>query len=201
MRTLADSARSLKRPVGAGHLPRLLLMTDPERLPDPLPVIARLPKGISAVIYRDYGRTDREGYGRIVRDFCRARGIRFLVAGDLALAIRLKADGLHLPEYLVGGLGGRGRLRRPRAGFIVTAAVHGEGAARRAGAMGVDALVVSPVFPTASHPEAAVLGSRGFRRISVAGGRPAYALGGLDPDNARRLRGMDLAGLAGISGF
>jgi thiamine-phosphate pyrophosphorylase len=194
-------ARSLKRPEAARDLPRLLLMTDSDRLPDPVAVAARLPRGISGVVYRDYGRPDREKHGRMLRDFCRARGIRFLVAGDMALAIRLRADGLHLPEFLVGRLGGKGPLRRPRPGFIVTAAVHGEGAARRATHLGVDALVASPVFATASHPGARVLGIRGLQRIAGATARPVFALGGLDGTTAARLRVLRLAGFAGISGL
>ncbi|MEO5335415.1 MAG: thiamine phosphate synthase [Magnetospirillum sp. WYHS-4] len=201
MATLADLARRLKRPAAAAGLPRLILMTDAVRLPDALPALRRLPAHEGAVIFRHYGIEGRERIGRLWRAECRRLGLRFLVAGDFALAVRLHADGVHLPEPLVRRLGGRGRLRRPWPGFLVTAAAHGPAAARRAKILGVDATLVSPVYATVSHPAARVLGVRGLARILGRGKGPVYALGGIDAVGAARLRNLPLAGFAGISGI
>jgi thiamine-phosphate pyrophosphorylase len=121
-----------------------------------------------------------------------------MVGADPALATALRADGLHLPERAAGRRGDIGRWRRR---FIVTAAAHGLSAVRRARAAGVEAVVVSPVFPSRSPSAGQPLGPLAFRMICRAGGLPAYALGGIDPATARRLRGSGAVGLAGIEMF
>ncbi|MFO1155285.1 MAG: hypothetical protein U1E43_00230 [Rhodospirillales bacterium] len=53
-------ARCVKRPQAAAHLPRLILMTDRVRLPDPLAAVERLPPGsavIDASLSRRAGRS------------------------------------------------------------------------------------------------------------------------------------------------
>ncbi len=121
-----------------------------------------------------------------------------MVGADAGLATALRADGLHLPERAAGR---RGDISRWRRRFIVTAAAHGLAAVRRARAAGVEAVVVSPVFPSRSPSAGRPLGPLAFRTICRVGGLPTYALGGIGPDNARRLQGSGAVGLAGIEMF
>ena len=97
-------------------------------------------------------------------------------------------------------------LRARRAPLWITAACHGPRALRRAERLGVDAALVSPVFPTHSHPETFVqrrltLGPLRLRRIVCQPSLPVYALGGITAQNAARLTGIPLAGLAAIRGY
>lgn len=165
-------------------------MTDTQRLADPLPAIARLPRG-AGVIFRHYGVKGRAALGAAVARACRARGLLLLVAEDAGLALRLRADGIHLPERALG------RLRHlKRQGWIVTAAAHG--ACGLALARGADAVLLSPVFPTASHPGAAGLGPLRFAALAARCGPPVLALGGVNAATLRRLRGSGAYGVAGI---
>ncbi|MQA67168.1 MAG: thiamine phosphate synthase [Alphaproteobacteria bacterium] len=208
--TIASAARSLKRRAtrrfpGAARLPALLLLTDAERLADPVPVLARLPRG-SGVILRDYAPDTpdavRAASALRVRRACRGRGLRLIVAGDARLALRIGADGLHLPEWMLmrSGIGARqamrGAFRRP--GFIVTAACHSLGALRAAARLGADAAVLGPAFATPSHPASPALGAVRFARLVRAAGIPVYALGGIGARTARRLAGSGATGIAGI---
>ena len=101
--TLSDSTRCLNfggaEIRGRIILPRLILMTDEERLPDPLPAIEALPSG-SAVIFRHYGAPDRTALARLVVRHARRRRVLVLVAGDPRLAVLCGADGLHLPDAM-----------------------------------------------------------------------------------------------------
>lgn len=192
-RTLADVARCVKRPQAAAHLPRLILMTDSVRLPDPLAAVERLPKG-SAVIVRE---PDPVARGKLVRRLllpCRRRRVRLLVAADARLAA--VADGLHLSEALLRR--GYGRWPVRRHGALLTAAAHSPTAIRRAAARALDAVLLAPVFATASHPGAAALGPLRFARMVRHSPLPVYALGGIDAASARRLRGSGAAGFAAI---
>ena len=94
-----------------------------------------------------------------------------------------------------------GALRRGRPDWIVTAAAHSLAAARRARAAGADAVVVSAVFPSRSPSAGPPIGVVRLARLVRAAGGPAYALGGVTNETARRLAGAGLVGLAAVDGL
>jgi thiamine-phosphate pyrophosphorylase len=70
----------------------------------------------------------------------------------------------------------------------------------RAAAEGCDWVFVSPVFPTPSKPGyGPALGPDGLARL-VAGGPPAYALGGVRPGDVAACRAAGAAGIAVMGG-
>ncbi len=185
---------------GVPRLPVLFLLTDPDRLPDPRPYLHRLPRG-AAVILRCYGdktgATARRARAQDLCKNCHARGLRLLIAGDDRLAAEIRADGIHLGEWRLGrGTWKRGPVRT--RGGLVTASCHGRAALARAAAAGVDAVLVAPVFATASHPDARVLGHLRFAALVRLSRLPTYALGGIGADNISRLRPSSATGIAGI---
>lgn len=199
MPTLAETAARLK-PQAPTALPRLILMTDSVRLPEPEPAVAALPRG-AAVVLRHYDDPDRAALARRLAALCRRRGIRLLIGADAHLALAVDAAGLHLPEGLVRH-GGRAWRTWRRPGWLVTAAAHSLGAVLAAERAGVDAVLLSPVFATASHPDAGeghILGPLRFARLVHASPLPTYALGGISPATAGRLRGSGAVGIAAIS--
>ncbi len=198
MTTVAEVAGRLKRPAAAAPLPRMLVMTDSARLPDPIAAVGAMPPD-AALVFRHYDSADRRGLAKDVARACRRAGVRLLIAGDARLAREVGADGLHLPEWMVRRDRRWRQLRR--AGWIVTAAAHNPRAIEWAAAAGADAVVVSPVFATRSHPGAPILGPIRLARWARRAPVPVYALGGVDAGTARRLLAIPLAGLAGIRGF
>ena len=62
-----------------------------------------------------------------------------------------------------------------------------------------DLVLLSPVFPTRSHPGAATLGPVRFG--SMALGRRVAALGGMDAQRFKRLRYLGAYGWAAIDAF
>jgi thiamine-phosphate pyrophosphorylase len=58
-----------------------------------------------------------------------------------------------------------------------------------------DAALLSPVFPTRSHPGGKVLGPLRFRLLAQRSPVPVIALGGLNPRAARRLKWPRWAGI------
>ncbi len=185
---------------GTGHLPVLFLLTDPDRLPDPRPYLHRLPRG-AGVILRCYddeaGAAARRALAQDLRKDCHARGLHLLVAGDDRLATEIRADGIHLGEWRLGRSAWKRGPIHARHG-LVTASCHGRAALARAAAVGVDAVLVAPVFATSSHPDARVLGHLQFAALVRQSRLPAYALGGIGPKNIGRLRSSKAAGIAGI---
>ena len=195
MGTLAEAASRLKGAAGS-TLPALVLMTDEVRLADPLPAARALPAG-SAIILRHYGVPERAALARHLAAIARRRGLLLLVGEDAALARRVGAAGVHLPERAIR-LAGAARWRKD---WLVTAAAHSRTALLAAAAAGADAALLGPVFATASHPGARVLGPQLFAALAQASPLPVYALGGIDGDNACFLRGSGAVGIAGIGGL
>lgn len=194
--TLSEAIRRLKsRHFPGPGVPALLLLTDDSRLPDPVPAMARLPRGAGVVLRR---QTASLQAGRVVAAGWRRRQA-VLVAGEWRLAAAVGAAGVHLPEALArhGVLAPLLGWRRKR-GLLLTMACHSPTALARAWRLGADAALLSPVFPTASHPGAAVLGPLRFRIWVRRARLPVLALGGIGPGTAARLQGSGAAGLAAI---
>jgi thiamine-phosphate pyrophosphorylase len=189
---LAEQARRLNRGADTGFA----LLTDRERLADPLPLLALLPPG-SLVVLRHYGAPERLALARALARACRTRRLRLVVGDDLDLAGALGV-GLHLREAQARAPAPRIRLWHRRTHHLLTAAAHGPMALRRARRLGADLAFVSPVFATASHPATAPLGLVRFRSLTRRAPLPVWALGGVSLRTVRRLRGARTAGIATV---
>lgn len=190
---LAKPARARPFATQSGRaLPRAFFVTDPVRTPDPLAIVKRLPRGFG-VIWRHFGSPSRLASGLALARMCRKRGLVLLVANDPALAARIGASGVHWPERQLKG------IRARKAGSIETAAAHSRAAIARAAALGVDAVVVSAVFPSQSPTAGPALGALRFRLLTRSAPLPVYALGGVNAGNAARAM-HNAAGWAAIEG-
>jgi thiamine-phosphate pyrophosphorylase len=189
--------RTSRIPRRIPSLPPALFLTDAARIADPVNVAGQLPRGYG-VILRDYRLPGRKALARELSAVCRERGLRFLVGADVRLAREVGADGLHLPRW-AQSCPVLGSFTR---GFLLTASVHSQAELAQATALGADAALVSPVFPTKGVPAADALGLAGFLRLLRVSALPCYALGGITRETARSLPAhTKLAGIAGISLF
>lgn len=192
---LARYARALNMRHARGRgLPAVVLMTDDTREVDWLAAVASLPR-TSAVIVRHRGAAARERLARALRPLCRARRIALLIADDPALAQRIGADGVHLPERRIAHMPG---VRAQNRRWLVTCAAHNAAAVRRS--RRADAVFISPVFATASHPERGALGVTRFAAL-VRESTAAYALGGVETKTIRQLVAHRIVGIGLIGGW
>lgn len=129
--------------------------------------------------------------------WARPRGLHLLLNAEPRLAIAAGAAGVHL-----NGLRLRAMRQRPLPETLwVAASCHGTADIRQAERLGVDFIVLSPVLPTASHPDAPPLGWHCFGALAEAAALPVFALGGLGPDHLEEARRHGGQGIAGIRGF
>ena len=191
-RKLARVAARLAVAARRNLLPPLVLMTDDERLPDPLGAARALPRG-SMVIVRARQPEHRKRLASAMMTIAHRRGLFVLIADDAALALACGADGVHLPEARLG----EAANLRARHRLIITAAAHSLSALRKTAWL--DAVLLSPVFPTASHPGRSSLTPVRAALIARAARVPVYALGGVGAANAGRLSGF--SGIAAIGGL
>ncbi|HET6971515.1 MAG TPA: thiamine phosphate synthase [Phenylobacterium sp.] len=164
------------------------------RTPDPEGVARTLPRG-AAIVYRHFGAPDAEAVARRLLAIARSRRLTLLIGRDAALAARIGAGGVHLPQRLAHRAQA---LKRARPDWIVTAAAHSLAAARR---RGPDAVVVSTALPSRSASAGRPLGPVRLARLARLAGQPVYALGGVTNETARRLVDAGLVGLAAVEGL
>jgi len=168
------------RPARGAKLPPALFFTDPDRTPDPVATAGQLPAGWG-VVYRHFGAPDRLKIARALASVCRRRRLRLLIAADPVLARKVGADGVHWPSRGLAGFRTAGRFP------VETASAHSNWELVRARGAGMDAAVLSAVFPSRSKSAGKPLGTLRFRLAIRATGMPAYALGGVTPANAARV--------------
>lgn len=175
------------------NLPPLLFFTDPDRTPRPWETAARLPVG-SGVVFRHFGQAEARETALRLREATRGRAGLLLIGLDAALAEAVGADGVHLPER---ALDQAAEMATLRPDWIVTGAAHSRYVL---GMAGLDALIVSPVFPAGgASADRPALGLTTFSSWVEAARCPVYALGGIDGGNARSLIGSGACGIAGVS--
>jgi thiamine-phosphate pyrophosphorylase len=157
-------------------LPEVWLLSDARNDAVLDAALRRMPRG-SGFVFRHYHLPPAERRARFVAlaRIARARGHLIFLAGTRREARRWGAEGAYGAEL---------------------AAAHSLRELRRIGR--ADAVLLSPVFPTRSHPGARALGPLRFRLLAARSPVPVIALGGMDPRRARRLKWPSWAGIDGF---
>lgn len=151
--------------------------------------IGRLPPG-SGFVFRHYHLTAEERAARFsaILPLLRRAGHWAILSGDPATSEAWGADGVY----------GRLEAAAPRdLRWIATA--HNADEIADAHARGASAIMLSPVFPTRSHPGGETLGAERFRALAGLSTIPVIALGGMNAERARTLGWPRWAAIDGLS--
>lgn len=183
-------------------MPSLIFITDQSAQPFPEQIIDKLPE-YAMVIVRDYEHKNRGDLAEALAYICKKKQIKFLVAGDILLAMKLKADGIHLPQFMISELPA---IKKEYTDIIVSVSCHDIDAVSFAQQNGADLILVAPVFATKSHIDTfedtnLTLGVEALKRICDGCKTPVYALGGINTETAVNLKHTGIAGIAAIRGF
>jgi 8-oxo-dGTP diphosphatase len=120
-----------------------------------------------------------------------------LIHGEPGLARQLGFDGVHLSSRQVQELD-----RRPLPeSFWLFASGHNRAELKAAEQLGADAVSLSPVRDTASHPLASVLGWAAFSTAARSTCLPCFALGGVGPADLDAAIASGAHGVAGIRAY
>ncbi len=170
-------------------LPQVWLISDARNDAALERALRKLPHG-SGLVFRHYHLSSVERRRRfaVLARLARRRGHWVALSGGAALARRWGADA----AYGSAGLLGSG----PALPRLVTA--HSLRELGEAMAARSDAVLLSPVYPTRSHPGAAVLGPVRFRLIAARSKVPVIALGGMNRRSVARLKHPHWAAVDGL---
>lgn len=116
---------------------------------------------------------ERDEFYRDALRLALSHGARVLVSGDIELARRLGADGVHLPSARLM------RLTERPALPLVAASCHDAQELAQAAALELDFVVLGPVKASASHGHAPGMDWERFAELARDYPLPVFALGGL----------------------
>lgn len=172
-------------------LPALWLISDVRNDALLEDALMRLPRG-SGFIYRHYHLDGPQRWARFqrLRRLARARGHCVALADSALTAREWGADGIYGPPRA---------LYPRRCDLLQIATAHDLRDIALANRQGADAVMLSPVFATRSHPGADTLGPARFRLMAHHSRTPVIALGGMDAHGARRLEWPRWAAIDGLS--
>lgn len=162
-------------------------------------VLSAVSCGVRVVQYRNKNSETREMYQEAVRlgEICRDFGSIFLINDRIDIALAAKADGVHLGQSDMPCPAAR-RLLGPDKVIGVT--VHNLAEALEAQSVGADYLGVSPIFQTATKPDAGKpAGIRLIEEIQREVDIPLIAIGGINHENAPEVVRAGADGLCAIS--
>ena len=192
--------------ITALRLPQRLLITGPDPR-DPMTFLARLGRavqdGIRLVQLRAHALDDAAYRELAVRAYqvCAEAGARLLLNRDPAAVAGCPRHGLHLSTRLLSALDQRPGHIGERVGELVGASCHNAAELARAASLGLDYAVLSPVKPTATHPNAQPLGWTRFGDLVDPCPLPVFALGGLAPADLSVAIHHGAQGIAAIRGL
>jgi thiamine-phosphate pyrophosphorylase len=169
-------------------LPALLLVSDARNDAVLEAALARLPRG-SGLVFRHYHLPPEQRRARFAaaRRAAHRFGHSVFLSADARTARQWRADGVY------------GSPAQRAAGPVIPRldSVHSLKELRRtARAAGV---VISPVFPTRTHPRARALGTSRFLLLARHSRLPVIALGGMTAHRARHLKAAHWAAIGGLS--
>lgn len=147
------------------------------------PVItAALAAGAGMIQVREKKMSDREltTYARLVRQWTATAGALFIMNDRPDLAVLTDADGVHVGQEELTVREAR-RIVGPAR--LVGVSTHTIDQARQAVLDGADYIGVGPVFPSKTKSFSQLAGLELVRQVADEISLPAYAIGGIGPDN------------------
>ena len=153
--------------------------------------------GVEVVQYRNKNAETRQMYEEAVRlrEIC--RDSLFLINDRVDIALAAEADGVHLGQSDMPCLAARKLLGHEK---IIGVTVHNLAEALQAESIGADYLGVSPIFQTATKPDAGKpAGISLIEEIRAQVDIPLIAIGGINHSNASEVVRAGADGLCAIS--
>lgn len=171
-------------------LPALWLLSDARNDARLEQALRALPPG-SGFVFRHYHLAPDARRRRFdeLAQVARECGHLAILSGDAAEAGGWGADGLYGPPARIA----------QRGDLLGIATAHDRAEIEAANTIGADAVTLSPVFATHSHPDARALGPERFRALAALAQIPVIALGGMTSARAQELDWPRWAAIDGLS--
>ena len=148
----------------------------------------------TAIIYRNYDQKIDEKLIIKIKNYCKKRGNKFLLANNIKLSVKLNLDGAYIPSFNKSNKHLSYSLTKK---FIILGSAHNIYEINTKKLQNVNAIFLSSIFKKNKN----YLGINRFKLLSVLNKKPFVALGGIKKDNLKKLSLINCSGFAGISFF
>ena len=157
--------------------------------------IINLDKNIS-IIYRNYLIKYDEKQILKIKKFCKKNGRKFYISNDLKLALKLNLEGVYLPSFNTKMFLKNKTFKKD---FLIIGSAHNYREIFEKKKQGCNLIVLSPLFKSKKNNKA--LGINNFNKLTQNFNIKFLALGGINNNNIRKLKMLNIEGFAGISYF
>ena len=161
-------------------------------------VEAALKGGATCVQLREKALSDEEFLAEAleIRELCGRYHVPFFINDNVEIAIRCKADGIHVGQEDMAAAQVR---RRVGPDMMIGVSAHSVEEALEAVRHGADCLGVGAMFSTSTKTDVNLLPKETLRAICEAVDVPVVAIGGINKDNISLLAGTGVDGVALVS--
>ena len=147
----------------------------------------------TAIIYRNYTEKHDENLIFKIKKFCKSKNLKFFLANDINLAIKLRLDGIYIPAF-------NKRINIIKAklhNLISLGSAHNIREINQKKRQGVDLIFLAPVFKVKKKDNH--LGIVKFNNLSNINKCGFVALGGINKRNINNIKLLNCYGIASIS--
>ena len=159
----------------------------------------RIQQGIRLIQFRAHYLNDEEYllWANELINIAKDNDCLLLVNRNPGVIAKLDVPGVHLSSAILLKYTTRESFNKK----LLSASVHNSEELNKAMDIGVDFVVVAPVLPTETHPDANPLGWDNFYQLTEQSSVPVYALGGMREEHIEQAQQHGAQGIAAIRGL
>ena len=146
------------------------------------------------IIYRNYRKNLKIDEIILLRDYCRKKRLKFLLANNIKLSIKLNLDGAYLPSF---NKDFSHLTYHYKKSFLLLGSAHNLKEIRNKEKQNVSEVFLSSIFKNNTN----FLGINKYNLLSRLTNKKTIALGGVSKENIRLIELTTSIGFAGISFF
>ena len=147
-----------------------------------------------ALIYRNYNKKINLNLLNDFKEFCKIKKRKFFLSNNIKLALKLNLDGAYIPSF-------NNDVKHcnysTKSDFILLGSAHNLKELRIKESQCVDVIFLASLF----NRKRTYLGFNKFRNLSKFTKLKVIALGGVEKNNLKRIKLLNVYGFAGISFF
>ena len=148
------------------------------------------------LIYRNYKSKINKKKLIKYKKACKKLGVKFIISNNLKLAFELRLDGAYIPSF-------NKELNHRKFGnfqnFILIGSAHSISEIRHKEKQKVEQIFLAPLFKTKKSNK--TLDVLKFNNLTKFTKKPIIALGGINKNNIKKLKLINIDGFAGIRYF
>jgi len=148
------------------------------------------------IVYRNYFKKTNLKEILKIKLKCKEKGFKFYISNNLKLSLKINADGIYLPSFNTKMFLKNKTFKKD---FLIIGSAHNYREIFKKKKQGCNLIVLSPLFKSKKNNKA--LGINNFNKLTQNFNIKFLALGGINNNNIKKLKMLNIEGFAGISYF